>query len=345
MEDIFVQRPDLTCYAKMAVYKIGYVAGQVELTSLCSQRCLFCDSWRSHVKGSIKGTLSYITIIKLLRQLNQIPTFEHLSFTGGEPMDWQDPDSHMNFDELLRQIRYQGIKFSLQVNTTLVKSIDYSTWLNSLDRVRVSLDGIRRETYKMLRGDDRDPEEILEKMELLAHPGLSTMTCVSEGNIKEIPDIIARLNRMKNPPRKAMFLAVLGKEIKEEFWKEYNLLKRIESPRVQTSFQEDVMGVRAFCNSAEAEKVPCAVGGITFHIKCNGDVYPCCLIGGEAIKTQEHMKIGNINEFTGLPGIQAEYKAKCFYHKGSPCSEVCQWKQVHINRLTHAAKRIILTMP
>lgn len=345
MNEEFLNRPDLLMYAKMAQRKAGYIAGQVELTSECSQHCIACDSWRSHVKGTIKGTLYTATILSLVKQLNAMPTFEHLSFTGGDPQDWHDPIcSFIGFEDLLCAIKLEKPKFSLQVNTALIKPVNVKVWNENLQRVRVSLDSIRRETYCRLRGDDRDPEEILERMEELAHPGLATMTCVSDGNIDEIPEIIARLNRMKNPPRKAMFLAVLGMEVNPYFWKKYELFKKIEVNRIQLSFQEDVMAVREFCDSPGALQVPCYTGGITFHIKCNGDVYPCCLIGGEAVKTQEHMKIGNIIQGP-LSKIQEEYEARCFYKKGGPCSEVCQWKQLMINRIAHAAKDVILTMP
>lgn len=347
MNELFTVRPDLTCYAKMAANKVGYIAGQMELTSDCSQRCAFCDSWRSHVKGTIRGTLSVFTINEILTQLNLMPTFEHLSFTGGEPQDWKDPaDPDFGFEQLLRIIALQNLKFSLQVNTTLIHHMDANLWRRVLSRVRVSLDGIKRETYKRLRGDDRDPEEIIARMEFLAHPGLATMTCVSDGNIDEVPAIIKRLNKMQTPPRKAMFLAVLGADVKPGFWEKYKELKKVESPNVQTSFQEDVVAVRAFCDSIEAERIPCYAGGITFHIKCNGDVYPCCLVGGEAIKTQEHMKLGNITQGdTTLASIHKKYKALCFYHKGSPCSQVCQWKQLHVNRIAHTSKKVTLTMP
>lgn len=345
MNELFNLRPDLTCYAKFAVHKVGYVAGQVEITSACSQRCIACDSWRAHTKGTIKGTLSLLALKDLVSQLNAMQTFEHLSFTGGDPQDWCAPEyPDFNFENLLILLNMQGLNFSLQVNTALIKPIVAGVWRKSLNRVRVSLDGIKRETYKKLRGDDRDPEEIIERMEELAHPGLATITCVSDGNIDEIPAIIERLNRMKNPPRKAMFLAVLNVRIKEDFWDKYDELKEVPSPKVQTSFQEDVIAVRCFCNSLEAEQLPCVVGGITFHIKCNGDVYPCCLIGGEAVKTQEHMKIGNIDR-DELKWIQNRYRAKYFYKKGTPCSEVCQWKQLQINKLAQAAKDITLTMP
>jgi MoaA/NifB/PqqE/SkfB family radical SAM enzyme len=142
-----------------------------------------------------------------------------------------------------------------------------------------------------------------------------------------------------------MFLAVLGTKVKPDFWEKYNALKKITYPEnMQLSFQEDAIEVREFCNSKEAESLPCYVGGVTFHIKCNGDVYGCCLCGGEAIKTQEAMKLGNIRS-ESISKIQRAYKPTCHYKKGSPCSEACQWKQLAVNRMVHAAKDVTLTMP
>jgi MoaA/NifB/PqqE/SkfB family radical SAM enzyme len=197
MERLFKLRPDLVCYAKLAQRKVGYIAGQVELTSECSQHCLYCDSWRAHTKGTIKGTLTYSDIIHLIQQLNAMPTFEHLTFTGGDPQNWVEPNSKFDFEALLSLLRTQKLCYTLQVNTALVKPIKAEIWREALSRVRVSLDSVRRETYKKLRGDGRDPEEIIERMEELAHPGISTMTCVSEGNSDEVPGIIERLYRMK----------------------------------------------------------------------------------------------------------------------------------------------------
>lgn len=336
-------RLDMLQYAKFAQHGVGYVAGQVELTSDCSQHCAFCDSWRQHQKGKIKGTLSFFQILTLVHQLNCMPTFEHLSFTGGDPQDWVDPSGALHFEELMA-ILLKHANFSLQVNTALIKPIHNMQLWNRISRIRVSLDGVTPRTYCKTRGDSNtSPEDVLQRISDLAHPGLATNTCVSHLNIHEVPLIIERLNHLPTPPRKAMFLAVLGRENPPEFWKEFNKLKHIPSPFVQTSFAEDISSVRALCNSEDALGVRCRVGKITFHIKCNGDVYPCCLIGGEAVETIQKFRMGNILE-ESLEIIRGRYTSPRYYTTRY-CREVCQWKQTQMNFLAHEAEKTKLTMP
>lgn len=339
------QRPDMTMYGKLAQHKVGYVAGQLEITSECNQKCIDCKSWRQHTTSEIRGTVSRNSILSIISELNDMPTFEHLTLTGGEPQSWKDPNNdNCNFDSLLYLLNEKK-KFSLQVNTNLTQQIDYRIWKEALSRVRVSLDGVTRETYAKIRGDiNTNPVDILNRMDRLNHPGLATMTCVSKYNIDEVPMIIGCLNEMNNPPRKAMFLPAMGIEHSKKFELKYRDLERVPSPRVSTSFVEDSQWVRTFVNSEEAQKVPCYVGGITFHIKCTGEVYPCCLIGGEAVVTQQPMALGHLDK-QSLWDIQRSYSPFCRYIDGSPCQEFCQWKQLNMNRIVHEATKTILTMP
>lgn len=331
-------REDLKFYGKLAQRRLGYAAGQLELTSDCFQRCVACDSWRAHVKGEVNGVLPYMVVSDLLQQLNRMPTFEHLSFTGGDPQSWP------GFDDFLAGQRPTW-KFTVQANTALAKDPDWFTWRMQLNRVRVSLDGVTPETYRRMRGVRTDPEEIIARMEKLEHKMLATNTCVTDLNIDEVPLIIERLNRMKNPPRKAMFLAVLDFEKGSDFWKKYAKLKEIPSANVPTSFAEDVEWVRGFTASKEADAVPCYAGAISFHIKCDGNVYPCCLVGGEAIKTRPDMAIGNILR-EPLTRIQERYVPAFHYRdKEGPCVAVCQYKQLQVNLIAHRASKTTLAMP
>ncbi len=332
-------RDDLKFYAKVAQRKLGYVAGQVELTSECFQKCLACDSWRADAKGEIKGMWGLGKFLSFLWELDAMPTFEHLSLTGGDPQRWPE------IDYFLKSQR-DFYRFSFQMNTALAKEPgsldDYRT---KLQRLRVSLDGVTPDTYRRMRGVRTDPEEIVDRMDRLAHPMLATNTCVTDVNIDEVPAIVARLNEMKNPPRKAMFLAVLDFEVGSEFWRKYAKLKEIKSPRVPTSFSEDVEWVRGFTAGPESSRIPCYAGGLTFHIKCDGDVYPCCLVGGEAIKTRKEMAIGNVfNE--PLSAIHSRYAPGLHYaDKEGACVKVCQWKQLQVNMLGHEASKTTLAMP
>lgn len=331
-------RDDLKFYAKVAQRKLGYVAGQLELTSECFQKCLACDSWRADAKGEIKGIWDYQPFLVLMDELQSMPIFEHLSLTGGDPQRWPF------LDKFLKEERHR-YRFSLQLNTALARDCDPDLYRVKLDRLRVSLDGVTPDTYRKMRGVRTDPEEIIGRMEKLAHPMLATNTCVTDVNIDEIPAIVHRLNNMEFPPRKAMFLAVLDFEVGSDFWRKYAELKALVSPRVPLSFQEDVEWVRGFTKSPESSRVPCYAGGLTFHIKCDGDVYPCCLVGGEAIKTRKEMAIGNVFE-EPLAAIHRRYSPGLHYaDKESACVKVCQWKQLQVNLAAHQASKLTLTMP
>jgi len=337
-------RDDIKFYGKLAQRKGGYVAGQIEVTSDCYQNCHACDSWKAHKTGVARGTLTMDDVVNICRQLSEMPTFEHLSFTGGDPQKW--------FLESFLLNHRDRFHFSLQVNTALAVDGNWELYRRGINRLRVSLDGVTKATYQKMRGVQTNPEDVLERMELLGRGSknsegisIATNTCVSDRNIDEVPLIIKRLNKMKNPPRKAMFLAVLGLEVGKDFWDKFAKLKEISSPKVPTSFSEDVEWVRKFTKSEHADSIPCYAGGITFHIKCDGDVYPCCLTGGEAIAMHPEFVMGNaLSE--PLSEISKRYRPT-FHYKGKkgPCVSICQYKQLQLNRAADEASKTMMTMP
>ena len=335
-------RNDLQLYGKLAAHRVGYVAGQLELTSKCAQRCAMCESWRDDRTGVVRGELELETVLDVFNQLNAMPTFEHLALTGGDPQSWP------NLLHLLKNYGYGNFRFALQLNTALCFDDDWELWRRTVRDVRVSLDGATPETYYAMRGDKRDPKEIVERIKRMNHPRVATNTCVTSRNIDEVPKIIELLEGAGL--RKAMFLAVIGprdsRRNDEDFWKKYDKLKELQHfGELRSSFAEDVVEVRQFCASEEAKPVPCYAGAISFHIKCNGDVYPCCLVGGEALTTDKDFCIGNIKTNT-LSVIQQRYRPACHYaNPKSPCVSKCQWKQLQINRIAHEASKTMMAMP
>jgi MoaA/NifB/PqqE/SkfB family radical SAM enzyme len=343
-------RPDILMYAKAAALKVGYFAGQVEVTSVCGQKCFGCDSWRENLSGVTRGTWTLEQLQRLCKELDdEFPMFEHLSLTGGDPQDWAP------LDEFLHWFEESKFNFKLQANTALIKPVqDPELWRRIFYDVRVSLDGATRRTYQLMRGDDRDPQEIVDRMDALQHPRMATNTCVSSKNLHEVAEIMELLSRMQHPIRKAMFLSLIGArdakrdQDKEAFWVQYEELPRIARerfPNLPTSFQENVHEVSEFCNSEEAKAIPCYSSVSTFHLKADGDHYGCCLVGGEALLTRKEFVIGNFwNEH--LRAIFDRSKAECHY--GDPkkaCSAICQFKQLSLNRAAHAASKNILAMP
>ncbi len=371
MKTPFKIRDDIRAYAKLSQRPGSLVAGQVELTSKCFQKCAMCESWRDDRAGVQTGVWTLGQARDLCLALSDYPTFEHLALTGGDPQNWPHLDEFLAW---FLSLKLQGkIQFKLQVNTALTQDqteTQRNLWRGAVDDVRVSLDAATERTYTLMRGDKRNPVEIVNRMVALAHPRMATNTCVTTRNVDEVEAILELLEENFESEakadslaafgdgrpatlRKAMFLAVIGdrdaaKTAEEKaFWHKYSMLRCLPKhfPSIPTSFSEDVSEVRAFLKSEEAASLKCYAGNSTFHVKCNGDWYPCCLTGGEAIATHPEFRMGNY--FTDpLWKILTNHKTEAHYGcEGKPCAAICQYKQLSLNLAAHEAASVTLAMP
>ncbi len=338
----FPLRNDLLYYGKLAQRQLGYVAGQIELTSACGQKCKFCSSWIDHRTGKQKGTLELETVTDLLNQFNRMPTFEHVAFTGGDPQHWETK-LEVLFDWIAAQRKLGDIQYGTQVNTAMILPIekqDQRFWHSAVDDLRVSLDGVDKEHYFYMRRVETDPEEILNRLEDLQHPGLSFNTTVGENNIDHVLEIVRRVASLQTPVRKMMFLPVLGFFHQPEFWEKWGFFYKMDWSGLpfKVSFASDEIppleaGVR------------CHAGSISFHVKANGDVYPCCLVGGEALKTIQDLSLGNVYH-EDMETMRKRYVPLSHYDNPDlPCSMICQFKQASINHAAERASRVNLAMP
>ena len=331
-------RPDLMLYAKLAQYAPGYVCGQLELTSRCLQRCPMCASWRD---SEPQGEMPMRTIVDLFHELNQLRTFEHLSLTGGDPQCYP----------FLEAVAKHPRKFQLQLTTAMMAMP--KPWYEHFDRIRVSFDAVDPLMHKAMRGVYRAfPTTALEYLEGI-DTEVSTLTTVNEHNIDAVPQILEFLTDYSfrnNRFRRAIFLLEIRDDLPQDVidtFQEYTLQSRMWN--LNTSFGESPIHAALMRNSALTRDCRCYVGDVSFHIKCNGDVYPCCLIGGEAIPTVTEMKIGNIGkeEIEGMFGLQWTHTHRpANYYKNQPeCRKVCQWKQVTFNTMVKEAIDVRLAMP
>ena len=93
------------------------------------------------------------------------------------------------------------------------------------------------------------------------------------------------------------------------------------------------------------------VGQISFHMKANGEYYPCCLVGGEVLKTYPSMTDGNY--FDGYSITEIWERGRCARplayapenQSVVPCCEICQYKQWSLNKAVHEASQKRLAMP
>lgn len=348
-------RRDIRSYAKLATRNL-WTSVQIELTSKCFQKCKGCSSWTDDLKGLHSGKWGFQNLKNLLEELARCKV-EHVTLTGG------DPQAYPEFIRLLQWWDYRKEHNEwwpdLQVNTAMTRPIlptNRDLFNRTVDELRVSLDGATEETYQYIRGDDINrPEDILEELHNLDHPSLSTMTILYPKNIHEGIPILAMLadavGKGNLRVRKAIFLAGIGPRghtDAEEFWHAYDEFANKVDNRAwpfKTSVDESVSEVRSKLKAHEFDEVKCWVGGMAPHIKYNGDVYPCCLVGGEAIDTHTGMKLGNVATSSAKLLMKRYVPSPDYANPVLPCTEICQWKQLQLNVAAEEASHVRLSMP
>lgn len=335
-------QPNYSYYAKLACLKPRFwVCGQVEVTNACLQKCRYCES---RTDPNAQGCMSLGDFQDLCSILAE-KGLEHLSLTGGDPQAWPF------LDIALQWFEEQGLPFDLQVNTALAGPFeDWALWRRVFSDVRLSLDAVDPELYREMRGVAMP--SLTEKLQALAHPRLATITTVSELNLEHIPRILEWLAELVCSGvsiRKAIFLPAMGVEHSPAFWERWSEIAKAYADQarqpVLTSFAESALKTRLFLQSQDSSQVPCYAGNLTFHMKPNGDVYPCCLAGGEAVQTDVRFRLGRWPE-TDLQELFDSYQPRlCYADPQLPCRDICQWKQTNINVAAHKASQMRLSIP
>jgi len=348
-------RLDIAVHGAVAAKKLGLVSGQVEVTSDCYQMCRGCESWRDHRSGAYAGEWTFLQMHTLFSQIqmNFSHTFEHLSLTGGDPQKW----SHL--EEFLTWSRGQRRHWDLQISTALTQDIQgLDLWRNEFQQVRVSLDAASPEVYRSIRGDRKTtPGAVLERCAELRHSNLAFITTVFPQNVDEMAAIYERVCDLQEDGvavRKISFLTALGPRVNatDEIWRKWDKqvafiknLQQHDGARVPTSFGEDSKETRAFVESGAMAGCPCRVGEMSFHLKADGGYYPCCLVGGEAIATNQNFLIGKFPEASLLELWLAHTPERHYAEPDSPCLHICQYKQVALNIAAERAANSRLAMP
>lgn len=333
-------RDDILLYGKLAQQELGYVAGQVEVTSACFQNCKYCSSWKT---GKYYGHFRLQQLQNFVIDLSyQFPMFEHLTLTGGDPQAWQDLNEFLDW--------WQLGKIDLQISTALARDIEEpDLWRTKINDLRVSIDAFSDFLYPIMRGDKNNTcDIILARLEKLSHPNLAIIITMYPDNILELLPLLGILDNLYRhglPMRRVIVMMGIGITLDEDFKLHWRTTKKWaeENIQVPTSFADDIIAVRAQCNSPVVDDVRCWASKLGFHIKPNGDVYPCCLIGGEAIEVQKEFLMGNIFE-QKLIDIYNSYTPTKYTMKPI-CRKVCQFKQFQINQAGEYAQKIKLAIP
>jgi cyclic pyranopterin phosphate synthase len=122
---------------------------RVSITDLCNLRCLYCRPPEGVPLVSHDDILRYeeiLTIIRLARDMG----IRKLRITGGEPLVRRGV-----LEFISRLTRMDGIEdVGLTTNGVLLPSMARNLRAAGLTRVNISLDSMRRETFKKITGSD-----------------------------------------------------------------------------------------------------------------------------------------------------------------------------------------------
>jgi len=161
---------------------------QMRLTKRCNLQCRMCDIWKEKDSRKELPVGEWIRITeKIYRWLG---TFR-LEFAGGEILLYD------NFLELVKFCRKKGIKTSLTTNGSLIDEAVAKKIIEAgLDEINISLDTLRADLYRELRGRD-DFQKVLKAFKLIKqhrYKDMSPILCMAviimEHNLDELLDLV-----------------------------------------------------------------------------------------------------------------------------------------------------------
>lgn len=283
---------------------------QLEVTEKCYTKCAMCKRWEK----KDKDVLDFETTKKFLNDFEKLGG-ETIRFTGGEPLTYPE---FAEFEKLNPSLKYT-------ITTTLVtkdkKKLEAIA--NRFTGVKVSFSGAG-DMYEKIHGVDYY-ENVVRNLGYLVKKGVKpTIALVLNSiNLENLDWVDRYINVMHliRPGRITITLDLFeeerGKKEIKEFYKKF---EKCPVKYTQSPFHNQKIG-------KNLKKMKCIVPYIHWHVKASGEVYPCCMTGGEiGQELDKNMLLGNIKE-QSLEEIFNKGKefAKIddIYNKFKICKEQC----------------------
>ena len=259
----------------------AYVSAvHLHLTNQCNLSCTYCYRQSSPYLPLRHGADDFI---RWLQQLKPYATSDCIvTFAGGEPLVFP------GFEAVATASKALGFRNFLLTNGILLRKHDISFYRNSIDKIRVSLDGGDERTHSSTRGGGHF-EKVLANIHWLLDGGV-------------ISDVKMTMTR-RNMQSAALLKQRLPREIKLRYTPMFPMGRADRersaaapddfiTPAEFYEFQKtlvDADGKREFKTHLEKSKrTGCFAGRGNISVDDNGDVYPCHLFH------YDNFKMGNI---------------------------------------------------
>ncbi len=168
----------------------------VEPTTLCN---LYCRTCIRNVWQDPEAHMAMATFDRLMEQVASFPKLQRVVFSGlGEPL------MHPHILDMVRMVRERGLAVTLGTNGLLLdRAMSRELVKLGVDRLVISLDGVRPETYAAVRGtlpsgvldNIRSLNEAKKELNSLA-PALGIEFVALQSNITELAHLTGLASRL-----------------------------------------------------------------------------------------------------------------------------------------------------
>lgn len=257
---------------------------QIQLTTRCNERCVFCKKYTWEQKEMSESTLLQ-TFLKYPSRKNKY------QFSGGDPLCY----SNLN---LLNHL-LSDAKYKVYTNLAFDLNEEQKMFLNNASDISVSFDGVNFQTYNKIRRPLSDLAFAkMVKNVIDYRDKVRLCMVVTKDNMHEIPEVLSFGHRYKIKTR--FYELHTNLETQPDI---SELKKILESIDFEQVYNTNILSVYSkVCSGKWGEPNrfdSCFVKDLHHVIDESGFEYPCCYAindNGDDLKGQN--SIGNVYDMT-----------------------------------------------
>ena len=247
----------------------GPLCAQLEISGKCQSRCVAC---MIHTTQGMKYHPTYEQVIHMIDTLAESGV-RAIRLTGGEPVMAE------RFPDIVQHMRDLKIYTSM-TTTLLTKKKDVIEALLNVQKFKLSLPCVGDEYHNYFCIPDKNFDTVKANMDFLREHKrkFSVNYTIFDKNygLKSIMKFINFINPYK--PNYVTFFPALEYDHKDS----KAVVSNFKACRSFCEFKSNIDTIeKHFKRRKERAKIVCHINKFHWHVKRNGDAYPCCMTGGE----------------------------------------------------------------
>jgi radical SAM protein with 4Fe4S-binding SPASM domain len=263
----------------------GPLSIQFEISDKCTARCITCKIREQDTgKKYVPSEDDYEQVIRTFR----FAGVSHVRLTGGEPL------LSKHFPFIVNHLVENKITASITTTLLTKDKENLSALLNLNSIIKVSCSAVGENFNSFYQIDNKYFDLMTENMKFLRNNKrrFSVNYTVFKDNYQKsaIRDFVDFINQFS--PHYVTFFPAIGNDV-ERF--EEKVVSNIASIKHLMKFKSNVSTIAKHFERRKIKTKVCHANKFTAHIKYNGDMYPCCMTGGEVgQKLFSNFLMGNI---------------------------------------------------